>query len=109
MLTGASRSSWRPVRSLSPDSGSGKEGSSTSMDVGVGSGDAGGMAGGLFPTEGRVGNSVVPKVGASCQDTDFLTSTSEERKKMLAESPKVGVKVPRTDNNGSESLSSKLR
>jgi len=35
------------------------------MDVGVGSGDAGGMARGLFPTEGRGGNSVVPKVGAS--------------------------------------------
>jgi len=65
MLTGASRSSWRPDRSSSPDSGSGKEGSSTSMDVGVGSGDAGGKAGGLFPTECRVGNSVVPKVGAS--------------------------------------------
>ena len=45
----------------------------------------------------------------TCQDTDFLVSTSEERKKMLAESLKVGVKVPRTDNNGSESLSSKLR
>jgi len=35
------------------------------MDVGVGIGDARGMDGGLFPTEGRVGNSVVPKVGAS--------------------------------------------
>ena len=35
------------------------------MDVGVGIGDAGGMARGLFPTEGRVGNLVVPKVGAS--------------------------------------------
>jgi len=45
----------------------------------------------------------------ACQDTDFLVSTSEEREKTLAGSPKVGVKVPRTDNNGSESLSSKLR
>ena len=50
---------------MSPDSGSGKDGLSTSMDVNVGRGDARGMAGGLFPTEGRVGNSVVPEVGAS--------------------------------------------
>ena len=40
-----------------------------------------------------------------CQDMDFLVSMSEERKKMLAESLKVRVKVPQTDNNGSKSLS----
>jgi len=65
MLTGASRSSCRPDRSLSPDSGSGKDGPLTSMDVDVGSGNARGMARGLFPAEGSAGNSVVPKVGAS--------------------------------------------
>ena len=43
-----------------------------------------------------------------CQDMDFLISMSEERKETLAESPKVGVKVPLTDKNGSESLSSNL-
>jgi len=65
MLMGASRSSCRPDCLSSPDSGSGKEGSSTSINVNVGIGDARGMAGGLFPTEGRVGNLVVPKVDAS--------------------------------------------
>jgi len=67
MLMGASRSSCRPNCSLSPDSGSGKDGSSTSMDVDVRIGDARGMAGGLFPTEGRVGNSVVPE----CNVVDY--------------------------------------
>ena len=37
----------------------------------------------------------------------FLLSTSEERKKTLAKSLMVRVEVPRTCNNGSESLLSK--
>ena len=65
MLTGASRSSCQPDHSLSPDSGSGKDGLSTSIDVNAGRGDAGGMARGSFPTEGSVGNSMVPEMGAS--------------------------------------------
>ena len=38
----------------------------------------------------------------------FSLSTSEERKKTLAKSLKVGVEVPQICKNGSESLSSKL-
>ena len=66
MLTGTSRSSWRPDASLSPSDRGSVRGlpQSTSMDVNTVGGGADGPANGGAPTIGAVGGLVAPVTGA---------------------------------------------